>query len=102
LIEAHSLFAGISQNIFIALTILYLAQRYAYAKDTAIAKAFPPILQKIIEFISMLRKKLFLAPILAVLGLAAITITGALGGAIVHGPGVDPFVQRAVTTFVSK
>lgn|SRR5512135_150747 len=38
-----------------------------------------------------------LAPILALIGLACVTVTGALGGAIAYGPDVDP-----VVTFVYK
>jgi uncharacterized membrane protein len=35
----------------------------------------------------------WLIPVIALIGLAAITITGALGGAIVYGPDVDPTVK---------
>jgi uncharacterized membrane protein len=101
LIERHSLFANITTNIFIVLAILHLAQRYTFAKDTSFAKKFPLFLERIITFLNILRRKLFLYPILAIVGLGAVTITGALGWAIVHGPGVDPFVQWSVDTFWS-
>jgi hypothetical protein len=51
--------------------------------------------------LNLLRRKLFLYPILALAGLFAVSITGALGWAIVHWPGVDPFVQWSVDTFWS-
>jgi hypothetical protein len=33
------------------------------------------------------------ATLLALLGLAAVTVTGAMGGSLVYGPDVDPFVK---------
>ncbi|MEY4731608.1 MAG: hypothetical protein RL681_554 [Candidatus Parcubacteria bacterium] len=39
---------------------------------------------------------------LALLGLAAITITGALGGGMVHGPDVDPVARLVYDFFVGR
>jgi hypothetical protein len=79
LIERHSLFANMTTNIFIVLAVLHLTQRYTFAKDTAFAKKFPLFLQKIVTILNLLRRKLFLYPILALAGLFAVSITGALG-----------------------
>lgn len=38
-------------------------------------------------------------PFLALIGLIAITMTGALGGAIVYGPNVDPVVKFVYSLF---
>ena len=35
----------------------------------------------------------FVSALASALGLVAVTITGALGGALVYGPDVDPFVS---------
>jgi len=40
-----------------------------------------------------------LIPLLALLGLVLIIITGGLGAAIVYGPNVDPFVNFIYSIF---
>jgi hypothetical protein len=41
----------------------------------------------------------YIAPLLALLGIIAVTITGALGGAIAHGADTDPVVQMIYSLF---
>ena len=50
-----------------------------------------PILVKVQKIAETLYKNF--VPLLALLGLIAITITGGLGGAIVYGKDVDPIVS---------
>ncbi len=68
-----------TRNIFVLLSILYVAKLYSYEQHTAFAKALPPILQNILTWIAKYSKKFFLPQILALVGLFTVTITGALG-----------------------
>ena len=43
-----------------------------------------------------------LLPLLALFGFVGITITGALGAAIVYGPNIDPFVSSVYHLFVAR
>jgi uncharacterized membrane protein len=43
-----------------------------------------------------------LAPALAVIGLGCVTVTGALGGAMVYGPGIDPAVTIIYNLLIKK
>jgi uncharacterized membrane protein len=86
IVEVHQLFAKITALIFGILCVHYLAlvatPRYGEKHPwlVSIQKAFPaPILI-----------------ILAVLGLASITITGAIGGAMVFGPDNDPLTSLII------
>ncbi len=100
LVHQHEEFAEMTRNIFVLLSILYVAKLYTYEKNTALAKALPPFLQNILEWIAKYARKLFLPKLLAVAGLFTITVTWALGWAISHGVNTDPIVKRAVDTFV--
>lgn len=97
LIEMHSTFAGVSIGIFAALAVGYIA--YFIEKKSAAAESSEAIhkfMQKFGGVVTLIRKIVlnpWVAAILALVGLVAITITGALGGAIVYGPDVDPAVK---------
>ncbi len=103
LISRHSLFAGMTTNIFWFLTVFYMLKWYVLEciNMTFVENNISP---KILWFIAPLVKrieKLYLPLIWALLWLFTVTITGALWGAIVHGAGVDQMVQWAVDTFAS-
>lgn len=100
LLHTHENFAEMTRNAFILLSIIYLAKLYTYEKQTPIAKSFPPFLQNILEWIAKYARKVFAPQILAVVGLFLVTVTWALGGALVYGKTTDPIVKRAVDTFV--
>lgn len=94
LIEIHSTFASASTWIFGFLAIVYLVswisksefdQKLRSSKFSKIWNIKVNIAQKILNG--------YLPVILALIGLATITITGALGGAIVYGPEIDPIVS---------
>lgn len=93
LIETHSTFATATVIIFSVLAVGYLA-RFLWQtgnpkiqKFTFIYKAQEIILNR------------WLAPVLALAGLIAVTVTGALGGAIVYGPDIDPVVKYVYGLF---
>ncbi len=87
LIETHSTFADFTMIVFSVLAVGYLAQILWNTYTLTLQKyTFIPAISNII-----LHPKV--APLLAFVGIIAITITGALGGAIAHGPNTDPVVQ---------
>lgn len=93
LVEIHSTWAGIATAIFAVMAVVYavvwinrqwhLDQRV----QGSLSKAWN-LLTKLSVFIL----KRWVLVILALLGLIAITFTGALGGAIAKGPDIDPIV----------
>lgn len=87
IVERHALFAGLTQWIFGLLAIGYLLQWHTIAANNP--------KRRIIKLVSI-GKKIGLAYIFALAGLAAITITGALGGAMVYGPEADPVVKMVM------
>jgi hypothetical protein len=64
-----------TRNIFVLLSILYIAKLYTYEKNTALAKALPPFLQNILAWIAKYTTKFFLPKLLAVAGLCTIIVT---------------------------
>lgn len=87
LIETHSTFADFTMIVFSVLAVGYLAQILWNTYTLTLQKyTFIPAISNII-----LHPKV--APLLAFVGIIALTITGALGGAIAHGPNTDPVVQ---------
>ncbi len=107
LIETHSLFANISIYIFVVLGVSYLVWWLSQRPDSWFQRSVVDrlrlrkvwlILQKIAAFALW-------GPVaagIALAGLIAITITGALGGAIAHGPQVDPFVSVIYGLLIGK
>ena len=100
LIHTHEEFAEMTRNAFVLLSILYLAKLYVNEKQLPIAKALPPFLQNILEWIAKYTNKFFVPQVLALVGLFLVTVTWALWWAISHWSSADPIVTRAVKTFV--
>lgn len=94
LIERHSTFADISTYIFLFIALIYML---VWLKDTPLkSKITHSGFHKAYEVAETNAEALlgsWFTPLVAFLGLVAITITGALGGAIVYGPSIDPFVK---------
>lgn len=93
LVHTHEFFASMTTNIFLILTIGYLVE--------FISTRFPHLfkgktLKNIWSVITKLKNIILHTPlvyVLALAGLILVTITGALGGALVYGPDVDPIVS---------
>jgi hypothetical protein len=98
LVERHATFALASHVIFTVLAVGYLGQTiYKTNPKRLFWKTF--IGGSIHRLTETVTGK-YIAPSFAFLGLIALTITGALGGAIVHGPEIDPAVQLIYRLFV--
>lgn len=87
LVSAHARFAKITVILFGLLALLYVVRILSEWFGASFS-----VLMRITSMTERMRKS-FLMPIAALVGLATVTITGALGGAIVYGPDVDPFVS---------
>jgi len=87
IVDMHSNFATITLIVFGIIAVSYLIvwiQRYYNFN------------QKIWNFFVALARffqRPFVAIFLAIVGLVAVTITGALGGSIAYGPDIDPVVS---------
>jgi uncharacterized membrane protein len=93
LIEIHANFAAATTGIFSFLSAIYLL---AWFKNKLAhffeASKYRIFWFKIIQIVNFFLRRWVLI-ILSFLGFVLITITGALGGAIVYGPDIDPIVK---------
>lgn len=92
LVELHSGFAAASTWIFGGLLAAYLIRMLSASGISLRLEKLGPVWRMILA-LSRFLLKAPVAVILALAGLAAITVTGALGGAIVYGPDIDPIVS---------
>lgn len=92
LVELHSFFAAAATWIFTILAGAYLVELVSgYLK-----------LEERVKFLVSIQKMVlnkYVAASLALLGLAALFVTGSLGVAIVYGPEIDPFVSAVYHLF---
>lgn len=90
LIETHATFATASIWLFVVLSVVYLIR---FVLESGYIINFPKIQHVLNGIQNYINKYSFLVPVIAFIGLVVITITGALGGAIVYGPDIDPVVS---------
>lgn len=100
LINMHSAFAEFSSYIFAILSVLYAIawiNRTNIRNNPIVQKIFITPIEKLWVFATKITDYILsnnlIMIIIGIIGLATITITGALGGAIVYGPKVDPVVN---------
>lgn len=103
LVEIHSFWAELTTLLFGIIAICYLIEILARnnlfgIKLSGLPASIWQVKQKIAKII--LDSKLVL--LLALLGLTAVVITGALGGIIVYGPSLDPFTQFIYKIFIGN
>lgn len=99
LIHLHSTYADITTFIFCILVAGYVLKLLldlwpAESRQSPVFKLFQGF-QPLVVFILSTPVRLFLA----LAGLISISITGALGGALVYGPSIDPFVSLVYDLF---
>ncbi len=93
-IELHSTFALFTFVIFGILALIYIVvwvDRENLGSKIALSQ-IGTAWNNIVKFAHSMFRSPFM-PIMAFIGLIVITTTGALGGAIIYGPDVDPIVQ---------
>lgn len=100
LIQTHSTLANISVYIFLIISLVYFFKWVDLSPlDTYMIKSpFRKIWIAIKKHTGYILRSPFL-PLLALVGLVSITMTGALGGALVYGPNVDPIVKFVYNLF---
>ena len=94
LINTHSNYAGIATFIFGVLSVIYIVlwiSKTSLWTKLTLNESTKTISAKILSLAELFYKNI--VPLLAILGLIAITITGGLGGAIVYGKDIDPIVN---------
>jgi uncharacterized membrane protein len=98
LVERHATFALASYVIFAVLAIGYFIKSALrlWPEKSFWKTLFGASLSRLAHSIT----SKYIAPCFAFFGLIALTITGALGGAIVHGPEIDPAVSFIYHLFV--
>lgn len=87
--EVHSTFAGIATTIFLISAIGYLIW---IINQLWLSKNYNKYWKFALKIQSMILSKYIIIPI-AILGIVAMVITGALGGIIVYGTGKDPLAD---------
>lgn len=93
-VEVHSLWATITTGIFSALAICYLVAWIARVVPERVERMgwFKPVWSVLMKIQAFVLNR-YVSLVIALAGLAAVTITGALGGAIANGPDIDPVVK---------
>lgn len=96
LVNTHSFFATLSTDLFVGISILYVL-RWVVAQPWYVR--IPELIRKLIAFVQKIFDHQVVIIVVTVVGLLGILITGALGGAIVYGPTVDPVVRFVYKLF---
>lgn len=91
LIEIHSTFAGITNALGAIVSVIYIAAWLSRSKMNLPYRNILRSAERIVDSWIMIP--------LALATLIAISITGALGGAIVYGANADPFVSFVYKLF---
>ncbi len=92
IVEVHSTFAYATAIIFGLLAVLRLRTWIRTEHSDFLSAGYP----KVVVASDLVSNLLLSAPfriMLVLAGLAAVTITGALGASMVYGPDIDPFVK---------
>lgn len=92
LVGKHAFFASTSTYVFGILGIIYLVSIVNKSGFVFKNKILFNVWSALNTITNFLNKK-FIILFAAIFGLICITITGALGGAIVYGPNIDPVVR---------
>jgi hypothetical protein len=102
-VEMHALWATITTAVFALLAICYLIAWISEAYPAEIARRV--WLTKVWKSLTVVQQFVLRRPVsalFALFGLIAVTITGALGGAISNGPEVDPVVKFVYNLLITK
>lgn len=107
LINTHSSWANITSWVFGVIAVIYgiLIIEKIFLTENVFAQNFltkiRSLLNPFYRIAHMLYENSAIMITLALFGLAAVTITGSLGGAIVYGPDADPVVHAIYSFFMN-
>ena len=100
LLEAHARFAVLSTIVYTILGVIYLLTWLKYKISSILENTrFKKVWYRVDNVRGFLMRRFVLFS-LSIIGFIFISITGALGGALVYGPDIDPFVKIIYDFFV--
>jgi uncharacterized membrane protein len=99
LVEMHSTWATLTNFLGIIITALLLV---SYFSSFIVSRYADGTIARITGIITRLAQTRALMVILGLCVIISITVTGALGAVIVHGPQVDPVVNFIYTTLLPQ
>lgn len=105
LIKVHASFAAATTALYIILAATYLNRvfdRKGWFDRIVGTDGFPARLWRFKRYLASLVLDTWLLPALALFALIGMTVTGALGAALVYGPDIDPFVSFIYHFFWTK
>lgn len=106
ILHAHEEWAEFTAGFFWIPIIIYVVMTLSYERSYFEAKMVSWFgQQKFITTIfnfskkvsSLIERNRWLLVVVAVVGLITVTVTGALGGAMVYGPNADPFIETVIS-----
>lgn len=97
LVEMHSTWATLTNFLGIVTVVLLVI---SYFTPTLLQKFSSGFITQIINFINSITRHRWIIVLLALCIIISITVTGALGAVIVHGPQVDPVVNAIYTLLI--
>ncbi len=103
LIDTHEGFAGAATKLFFVMSITYILTFINRKYKKYITRAYNGKLAKLWQILIKIKNIIHMTPIIyiiAIAGLILITITGALGGALIYGPDTDPLIQLVHNIFL--
>lgn len=96
ILELHAPIAGATTLLYVILAASYtvrIFQMKGWGNQLFGSSAFFGPILRLKEYLAHLVLDTWLLPLLALLALIGMTVTGALGAAIVYGPDIDPVVS---------
>lgn len=98
-VELHAFFAGATMVVAIVLLVIYKLRFALEYPETLVGRCIVRYVPgRVLEHLRPLTARGF-AVFLALALLVLITVTGALGGSMVYGPGVDPIAKMLYKVF---
>ncbi|MFA6414959.1 MAG: DUF2231 domain-containing protein [Candidatus Paceibacterota bacterium] len=96
ILEVHSPVAGATTLLYLVLAAAYIVRIFdekGWSARIVGSNSFLIRVLNVKRYLAHLVLDTRVLPVLALLALVGMTVTGALGAAIVYGPGADPFVS---------
>lgn len=96
ILEVHSPVAGVTTLLYVILAAAYTVRLFdmkGWGNRIVGSNNFLINILRLKRYLTHLVLDTWVLPVLALLALAGMTVTGALGAAIVYGPNADPFVS---------
>ncbi len=94
LVEAHEMFANTTTWLYVVLLVGEIAS-YVYANFVTQLERMP-VIKKIVALLERILCHKIVAPVLALVALTTLMLTGMLGGVMVYGTTADPFAQTVL------